>query len=122
MQATSLLDAALEGVLAPVARLAWQGLLQVQQQHLGFQLRCLLEQPLRGSLRLRHQHAVPDVGKGIGAATPVAAPPLLLLLGLELTPIDLLELRTEIPTESAAIGCLWPLAQLATDRSLIRNV
>ena len=85
-------------------------------------MRCLLEQPLRGSLRLRHQHAVPDVGTGFGAATPVAAQPLLLLLGLELTPIDLLALRTEIPTESAAIGCLWPLAHLAMVRSLIRKI
>jgi hypothetical protein len=52
----------------------------------------------------------------------VAAQPLLLLLGLELTPIDLLALRTEIPTESAAIGCLWPLAHLAMVRSLIRKI
>jgi hypothetical protein len=75
-----LLDTALDGAFAPIPLLAWEGLLQMQQQRLGFQLRRFLEH--------RHQHAVPDLRQRIGAGAPVPAPPLLLPLGLELTPID----------------------------------
>jgi len=80
MQGTPLLDAALQGPLAPVPLLARPELLKVQQQGLGFQLRRLLKH--------RHQHALPDLGQGIGAGAPMATPLLLLPLGLQLAAID----------------------------------
>jgi hypothetical protein len=79
VQGLPLLNAALQGALAPVPLLAWERALQVQQQGLGFQLRCLLQH--------RHQHAVPDISQRVGAGAPVAAP-LLLLLRLQFTPVD----------------------------------
>ena len=70
----------LERAFAAKPLLTWPDLLQVQKQGLGFQLRCLLEH--------RHQHAVPDLGQGIGAGAPMATPLLLLPLGLQLAAID----------------------------------
>jgi hypothetical protein len=48
-----LLNAALQGALAAVPLLAGGAALQVQQQRLGFELRCLLKHG--------HQHAVPHL-------------------------------------------------------------
>lgn len=88
VQGPPLLDAELDRPLTAKPLLARPDLLEMEQQGLGFQLRCLLEQPLRGTLRLRHQDAVPDLSQGISTGTPVPAPPLLLPLGLQLTLID----------------------------------
>ena len=74
MQCLPLLDAALQGAFAPVPLLSREGLLQMQQQGLGFKLRSLLEHG--------HQNAVPDLGKRISAGAPMTAKLLLLALGL----------------------------------------
>ena len=60
--------------------LAWNRLLQVQQQGLGFEFRCPLQHG--------HQHALQNVSQGIGTAASVATPQLLLPLRLQLTPVD----------------------------------
>ena len=80
VQGPPLLDAALQGPLAPVPLLAGEAPLQVQQQGLGFELRRLLQHG--------HQHALPDLGQRIGTGAPVPAPLLLLPLGLQLAPVD----------------------------------
>ena len=106
MQGPPLLDTALQGAFAPIPLLAWAGLLQVEQQGLGFELRRLLQH--------RHQHALPDVGEGIGAGAPVAASLLLLPLGLQLAPIDALGAAHRDPHRISSdllaqpLGPSWP--------------
>jgi len=90
VESLPLLNAPLQGALAPVPLLAGEAALQVQQQRLGFELWCLLEQPLRGSLRLRHQHVLPHVRQGISARAPLAPALLLLSLALQFTAINAL--------------------------------
>ena len=81
VQRPPLLHPTLDRAFAAKPLLAWECLLQVQQQGLGFQLR----RPLQHG----HQHAVPDIGEGIGAGTPVATT-LLLVLRLQLASLDAL--------------------------------
>jgi len=85
MQGPPLLDAALQGALAPIPLLIGEGLLQVQQQRLGLQLRSLLEHG--------NQHAVPDAGQRVSSCTPASTALLLLVLlsaGLRFTTVDAL--------------------------------
>jgi hypothetical protein len=81
VQRLPLLDAALQGAFAAVPLLAGESLLQVQQQGLGFERGRLLQH--------RHQHVLPHVREGIGPGSSVTSP-LLLVLGLQLAPINAL--------------------------------
>ena len=81
MQRLPLLDAALQGALAPEPLLTGPDLLKVEQQRLGLKLRCLLQH--------RNQHAVPHLHKWISSGAPTAAA-LRLVLGLMVSSIDAL--------------------------------
>ena len=81
----------------------------MQQQGLGFKLRCLLKH--------RFQHALPDLGQGIGAGAPMATALLLLPLGLQLAAIDPLRaahrnprrISRDLLAESISAFCHVPL-------------
>jgi hypothetical protein len=79
--------------VTPFLKVTRPELLEMQQQGLRIQLRCLLQH--------RQQHALPDLGERIGAGTPVTAA-LRLALGMQFPPINPLGAPHQIPTASAA--------------------